>query len=258
MEKERCVKKPIVIIGLVAAACGAPERQSAIGSDTVEIVQGVPTTETPSVVALYGTVEGREGGALCTATVVSPTVVLTAAHCVHPQMAGDNATFVVFTSHDITDPATRGTPLKVREVHYNPTWDPQNLPGGHDIAVAILEDPTDIAPMPVNLSPLTEDLRGAPARIIGYGLDDGIGQTGAGVKRHATVALNSWDEQLVNTGSWFGQTICNGDSGGPILMKINGVETVVGVNSFGLIFCLGEASSTRPDANLDFLDQYLN
>ena len=56
----------------------------------------------------------------------------------------------------------------------------------------------------------------------------------------------------------FGKGICQGDSGGPILMELNGEMTVVGVNSFGMILCLTEASSTRVDKYLDFVNEYVD
>jgi secreted trypsin-like serine protease len=258
-------KTLLALVMVLAAACGGNQRD-AVNTEageyedsynSSEIIGGTPTTDLPAVVALYGTVPDKEGGALCTATIISKTVVLTAAHCVHPSTVGENAKFVIFTAADLTDPDKRGPGLPVKEVHFNEAWDPNNLTAGHDVAVAILAKPTKIKPMKVNRAALADSLTGATARIIGYGLDDGFNQTGAGIKRHAQVALNSFDDQFVKTGSWFGTTICNGDSGGPIITKIGNVDTVVGVNSFGFIYCLGEASSTRTDANNDFISRYV-
>ena len=39
--------------------------------------------------------------------------------------------------------------------------------------------------------------------------------------------------------------------------KIGGVETVIGVNSFGILLCLFEASSTRVDTYKSFVEKYL-
>ncbi|MGQ0505074.1 MAG: S1 family peptidase [Myxococcaceae bacterium] len=249
----------LMLLVLSVGCGGAQQAESSeeLLVNTSEIINGTPTSDLPAVVALYGHKPGEQKGALCTATVVSPTILLTAAHCVHPETVGEGNEFGVFTTNDITDPNNRGTPLPVKEVHWNEKWSAQNLMAGADIAVVILDQPTTIPPMPFNRAPLPTTFTGTPAKVIGYGLNDGFGQTGAGIKRQATIKLNSFDDQFVKTGSWFGTTICSGDSGGPVFVDINGVQTIVGVNSFGFIYCLGEASSTRVDANLVFVNKYL-
>jgi secreted trypsin-like serine protease len=220
------------------------------------IIGGTPTTDRPNVVALYAHVPDAGTGALCTAEVVSPTVVLSAAHCVHPDEVGATADFYVFTGSDLTNPATRGDVLQVSEVHWDPAWSKDNLQAGHDFSVVLLAQPTSIAPMAINRAPLDSSLQGSPVTIIGYGLNNAFQQTGAGVKRTASVSLAGWDDQFVQTGN-FTTGICNGDSGGPVIAALNGVDTIIGVNSFGFLFCAGQSNSTRPDTNLDFISQYV-
>ena len=50
---------------------------------------------------------------------------------------------------------------------------------------------------------------------------------------------------------------CNGDSGGPALMKIDGVETIVGVTSYGNADCSDGGFDARVDSDLAFIDTYL-
>ena len=94
-------------------------------------------------------------------------------------------------------------------------------------------------------------------RIVGYGLNDGFGQKGAGIKRTAKTKLTNFTDKLVTHGTWT-QRICQGDSGGPVLAKVNGVETVIGVNSYGFIFCLGTSNSTRVDTYKSFVEGFLS
>jgi secreted trypsin-like serine protease len=245
----------LLFVGLALIACGA-NGGGATGQNGADIIGGTPTSDKPAVVALYAHVPDAGTGALCTAEVVSPTVVLSAAHCVHPDEVGATAKFYVFTGTDLNSPATRGDQLQVSEVHWDSLWSKDNLGGGHDFSVIILSQPTTIAPMAINRAPLDSSLQGSPVSIIGYGLDDGIGQKGAGVKRIATVSLDGWSDQFVQTGN-SNAGICSGDSGGPVIAKMNGVDTIIGVNSFGFLFCLGQSNSTRPDTNLDFISQYV-
>jgi secreted trypsin-like serine protease len=250
-----------LVAAMALAGCGGAvtaENPVETAQDQSEIIGGTVNTGDPAIVALYAIKDGATSGALCTATVISPTVVLTAAHCVHPDTVGTGNKFYVMTAPDITDKTHPSPKLNVKEVHYDPKFDAKLIFNGHDIAVAILETPTTITPIPWNKDPLTAAMKGQAARIVGYGLNDSFGQKGAGIKRQATVKLNNYDELFVKTGSllpW--KVICSGDSGGPVLMKLGGVEKVVGVNSFGIVFCLTEASSSRTDIYKDFVAKYL-
>jgi len=223
------------------------------------IINGQPTGDKDkAIVALFAKFVGEDQGALCTGTIISPTVVLTAAHCVDPAaMEGHTIeSFSVITDFDLTDgvPANRRKP--VAATHFHEDWDFNNVQGGHDIAVAILQNPTTIQPKLYRRSALSN--QNMQIRMVGYGLDDGINQTGAGVKREATSKLNSFDDLFIKHGQFFtGPRICNGDSGGPILAVSAGRERVIGVNSFGFIFCLGEASSTNVTSFDDWIDQWI-
>ena len=50
---------------------------------------------------------------------------------------------------------------------------------------------------------------------------------------------------------------CNGDSGGPAFMRIDGVETIVGVTSYGNADCSDGGFDARVDSDLAFIDTYL-
>jgi len=224
-----------------------------------DIINGQPDNGDPAIVALFAKFQGEDQGALCTGTIISPTVVLTAAHCVDPAaMQGHTVeSFTVITEPNLTDGVDPSARLAVAETHFHPEFDINAVQSGKDIAVAILAQPTTIKPIPFRHSALIN--QHAKIRMVGYGLDDGINQTGAGIKRQAKSSLNSFDDLFVKHGALFvGPRICNGDSGGPILAVSAGKERVIGVNSFGFIFCLGEASSTNVTSYGDFIAQFVN
>jgi secreted trypsin-like serine protease len=249
-----------LLLALPLAGCMAQSDDGVppetVGEDESAIIGGTPTTGDPAIVALLAKDPSKEGASLCTAEIVSPTVVLTAAHCVDPALVGANATYQVRLAADLTNKDNPGVALAVKSVDWDRQFDKNDLQNGHDIAVAILQEPTTIKPLPVNRGALPSSLRNSNVRIVGYGLNNGFAQTGAGIKRTATTKLTSFDAKFVVTGTNRAR-ICSGDSGGPVLATLNGVETIVGVNSFGFIFCLGTSSSTRPDAYNAFLDKYL-
>ena len=78
-------------LGISATACsGVAEPAGHSGS---KIIGGVEISTDPAVVAIYRTDNQTKAVSLCTGTLVSPTTVVTAAHCV---IASD-ATFRVYS-----------------------------------------------------------------------------------------------------------------------------------------------------------------
>ena len=53
---------------------------------------------------------------------------------------------------------------------------------------------------------------------------------------------------------------CEGDSGGPALVSLNGVETIVGVISHGTVIdsCKSSSFADRVDVDSAFVDSYVN
>ena len=210
---------------LVFMACGRVDEPSPVTEEDANVIGGETDTGDPGVVAVYAQQPGSDAGFLCTGSVIAPTVILTAAHCVSPSETGRGATFTVLTSANINRGG--GQQLAVREVHANPLWSTRNLAGGHDQGIVILGEPTSLPVLPFNRQALAAQSVGKPLRIVGYGLNDGARQTGAGVKRQVLTKLQSIAAMLIGVGDSRHGT-CNGDSGGPAFMKIDGVETIVG------------------------------
>jgi len=218
------------------------------------IVGGSADADDPSVVAVYGQQPGARSGFLCTGSVIAPTVILTAAHCVSPVETGDGAEFTVITGPDIGKSGAQQ--LAVDTVHANPLWSPDNLENGHDQGIVVLSQPTSLQPLPINRRKLASSLTGRAVRIVGYGLDNGSTQTGAGTKRQALTSLGTILTNLILVGNSRHGT-CNGDSGGPAFMNIDGVETIVGTTSYGNADCTDGGFDARVDTDLAFIDQYL-
>ncbi len=247
----------LVSVCLMLVGCAANvSPDETVGETDSAIIGGTPTTGDPAIVALYGKKPGEDKGSLCTATLIAPKVLLTAAHCVSPAVVGEGLVFSALLGANLTDQANPSPRIAVTEVHWDTQFNAQNLTAGHDIGVAILATPMKATPLPYNAAVLPSSLSGTNIRLVGYGLNDGFQQTGAGIKRKAEIRLNSFDDKFVVTGG-FGSTMCSGDSGGPVLAKINGVETVIGVNSYGFIYCLASGNSTRVDSYSDFVDSYV-
>src|SRR5215468_2211891 len=190
----------MVLLG--ACAVGVYPAQTAPNEDAQQpLVGGTPDNGDPAVVALFAHDRGASSGTLCTATLVSPRVLLTAAHCVDPRETGDNVVFdAIFSTMVANGSGTQIHP--VAETRFDPDFDPGLLTNGHDIGVAILAAPvTDIAPIPYIRTPIPATV-GKSIRLVGYGLNNGFDSQGtsAGTKRTMAATLNSVDPITINVG----------------------------------------------------------
>lgn len=242
----------IASTGLWLAAC-QPQGQLTEGTTGAAIVGGMEDTGDPGVVAIYAKQPGADKGALCTAEIIAPTVVLTAAHCVSEDEVGVGAVWEVLTSTSLQGSKTR---LRVKEVHHDPAFDAKAPQNGHDVGIAILEEPTAITPLPFLHNALPDTVTGQEVRLVGYGLSNAFAQTGAGIKRQVTTKIDGVDGLTIHVGDFFHDS-CNGDSGGPAFVQVNGVETIAGVTSYGDIFCLLGGYYTRLDLYTSFIDQHV-
>jgi secreted trypsin-like serine protease len=252
------------------AACVAPSSSSPpIGSASQAIINGVTDSNDDAVVMVLSQVPGSMNASLCTGEVVSPHVVLTAAHCVDPRTVGTGATTLVFPDQTLSMTSQH---LAAQATHFDPAFDPDpsTVANGHDVGVVILANPTTIAPVPYNRDPIPTTMVGSAARLVGYGITDAGDTTGmtAGTRRTAPTTLAHLDMLFVGLQDG-AHGICEGDSGGPAFMTFNGTERIVGVTSFGFTGCPLTATAqeemagfeagndTRIDTFADFVDQWV-
>lgn len=241
----------VLVLGAMATGCSDPRSTDDEATATAPIIGGATDTTDSSVVALYA--QTKSSGALCTASVIAPTVLLTAAHCVAPSEVGAGATFVVLPSGNLNISVAER--WSVKETHFDPAFDPTRITGGHDIAVVILDEPVKLAPLAVNRDDIAS-LVGQKVKLVGYGVTDGTTQTGAGIKRSVNAVVDAVDDKLVQVGG-NGRDTCQGDSGGPALATLNGRQVIVGVTSFGQAGCGGGGYDTRVDRYATFLAPYV-
>jgi MYXO-CTERM domain-containing protein len=221
------------------------------------IIGGTVDNGDPGVVLVIAD-DGKGGESLCTGEVVSPHVVFTAAHCVDPASVGNGNSFYVFTGSDYN--TGQGTTLAAKETHYDNQFDLNQLQNGHDVAVVVTTTKIAAAPLPLNTDPLPNNAKGATVRLIGYGVNSGNDQQGtsAGVKRVTSTVITDFDSMFLLFTDPNHMT-CEGDSGGPAMMTLGGVEKIVGITSFGDQGCMQSGYDTRVDTYANaFVVPYIN
>jgi hypothetical protein len=203
---------------LVVAACSSGD-----ASQSSDVVEGRDEHRVRAVGYLL-----RAGDEVpyCTATLVAPDAVVTAAHCVD-QMHGRE---VVFGVGEVAAAARR--PVVAALSH--PVWDPDHSAAGsgprawlHNVALLRLDEPVS-GVSPLAIGAVSEP--GCGARGLGYGRTTAGGPTEVegytGARKSTAMCLDA-----VATGMLYAQGtdggLCWGDRGGPLLLGWPG--TLVGV-----------------------------
>ena len=252
-----------ILLALVAGCALEPGGddvaiEEAIGESTGAIVGGTPTTGYPAVALLYSEFSETDGAQLCTGTLITPRVILTAAHCVEFPDGAPRQYVAYFGSTVVSDsdPNRLGA-NNVTKYEFHPEWDINNLEGGHDVGLVLLEqDASGIEPMLLNGKALDQHI-GEPVHLVGWGRTNGTGED-FGIKREAMTTLQAADPLVMQYGSASANT-CQGDSGGPNFMTIDGVEVIAGITSYGNVGCDQVGFGTRVDAFADsFITQFVN
>jgi V8-like Glu-specific endopeptidase len=237
------MQKSVLALVALAIGCGPAtsvdtSRPSREESAADGIVGGSVTSEFPATGALT-----RYGSAHCTATLIAPRKVVTAAHC----LVGISASSLRFVIGPSLSSAQAN--IQVVEIVPHPAYDDSSLV--NDIGYATLSADAPVAPM--KLATMDSSWSGKHLTFVGYGVTSGNGG-GAGVKRAVSMPIASvWPTQFSYQTP--GKNTCSGDSGGPAFAQVNGEWRVAGVTSYGDAWCQQYGVDTRVDVFAAFLGQ---
>lgn len=221
------MRRLVVGVGLLAGGCA----QDVVGERASAIVGGTPTSEYPAVLFL----QAPDGG-YCTGTLVAPDVVLTAAHC---GLTAEWTATVMSVDQPI---ASRD----VVEVVFHRYFADARYMTDHDLSLARLSGDLPAEPVPFVTAPFDQPPFGKNVVGVGFGMDDGVGLTGGGVKRVGVFPI-TWATADYLQGGDRATSVCYGDSGGPAFLSIDGVPTLVGVTSGTAETCRYLSRWTRVD-----------
>lgn len=232
-----------------------------VGVASSAIVGGDADTTSSAVVMLVTI--GNIADADCSATVVSPHVLVTAGHCVDPQhlaaSVGKSYLTRVFVGDDY-DTEQVGNMHAIATTATVPGYDLDTIfTKGHDVGVVVMQDALDVPPVPYVRAPLDASIVGASVRLVGFGETTPGDDTSIGVRESATTTIAQLDPIQIGTTSAI-PSACDGDSGGSALVVMNGIETLAGVISHGEVgdTCTTSSFAARVDLESAFIDSYVN
>jgi secreted trypsin-like serine protease len=244
---------PGLLLALVMG-CSSPADPE-IGSVSSAVVGGTPvdaSTYSATGALLSVSPSGRTL-ALCTATLVAPGTVLTAAHCV----AKSGAEVMQFS---LAAGVAEGgeTRVGVSRVYVHPAFDPTATGPMHDLALAQLNATLTGVGAETILQP-NEDANvitpGAMVELVGYGSTSQSGLWGD--KNAAAARIAAVDTTEMTIGAPGQAQNCVGDSGGPSFVVLAGgkrrIAGVVSRSANDASECVDGSIHTRVDAHAEWV-----
>ncbi len=274
MDLSRRNRRLIAVLACASAlgAVAIPPAASAVPRAHTSVVGGVRAdpAQWPFAVAIF-----RKGHMHCSGSVIGPTKVLTAGHC----LDGFNvANLQVIIGRPTLREASVGQSIGVVSGRVHPDFEQTGL---HDVAVLNLAQPTGVTPVPL----ATPDQNaattqaGAQLRVAGFGATNPFGTHLSGFlkttieqSRSDSRCLKAYTRDLFAPESMIcalgakkkkpgrfkiHTSACSGDSGGPLVADTATGPVEVGTVSYGGALCGLPAAPTvysRVSASLDFIN----
>jgi len=241
---------------IILPACG-PGNDVELGVYNLPIINGAPDSTHEAVVAI------TFGNYMCSGTLISSDVILTAGHCASGYGA---SAFRVYFGSNIQSATSR----TVSEVKVHPGYDSVNIV--NDVAMLRLASPPPAGIRPIPYLPHSMGIVQAdidnPIEFVGFGQTETYS---TGVRMSITSDLDwictSSGGCTIGPGYHASQNTicedqapggtCHGDSGGPAFVTRAGQEYVAGITSYGDQNCLYFGCSTKVDEFETFIADFV-
>lgn len=208
-----------------------------------------------SIVALYNI----KSSGLCTASIVSDSLLVTAAHCVD----GTPDQLRIIFGTNITKDGPKPIAVKAADsFKTSPIWPFRNNEDKNSGDIALVKFSGGLPPgfKPAQLLKDRSQLRnGAPVLLAGYGITDGVSHAGAGVLRSVQITIEdaNYSESEVLVAQHDKRGACHGDSGGPAYVRVDGQLYLWGVTNRGVNDPNNDCTSSAAYADILFYQNWL-
>lgn len=221
----------LVSITLSLAACGNSNHSETPTHPSNGIVGGLETSKESLPARYLALIYDKPTESYCTAMLVHKRVLLTAGHCIKSTAA--NMTLAFGTRPLTGDYVIR----EASQILIHPLYKNNNI-NRNDLALVLIKGEAPAGyqslALPEESFPLSANLAFTAA---GYGRITGVadpkGGHGSGLLRHVELKIDSFsqDQSQFYVDQSVGKGICNGDSGGPAMMRYQDLDYVVGIAS---------------------------
>ena len=219
------------------------------------IVGGELDEDHPEVLSL-GIALGETWYSACTGTLITPRVVLSAAHCaadysIDTVVAIGKARFGADTAEPVATISFEGGLV---HPDYVPL-DGWNISSA-DLALLELSEDGPARPAELQQPLLPEELDDEPLLSVGYGITS-ENANDSGVRRAVDLVASDSDEEFIYIKD-DEVNFCSGDSGGPQFgYDEDGTLMIWGVHSWGQVGCQGRSAATRVDGYAEWILDYV-
>jgi V8-like Glu-specific endopeptidase len=247
---------------VVVAACSENDARERVTRTSSSIISGTKDTTDVAVVQVliqHASNPTADTSFQCSGTVVSPHVVVTAAHCLSEALVGPGQSWYVFYGSDSNDDAQLGDRSNfgyAKSVTAHPDFDPGSIKTANavngDIGVIVLRDKAPVTPIALRHD--TPKV-GEPVHALGYGMSAAGDASTSGVRNDTTSSIAEIDARSLSFDGG-AHSMCEGDSGGPSLVdgKLAGVHSYIQHATS----CTGMNYDVRVDAYADWIETTIN